>query len=357
MLVGLTLFSIPFIRHRFYETFYFLHITLYIIYLGLCFWHFGQEGDSWTYLWATLAIWLATLLARLIWFNRVFNVKGRWMVGSPMQVQDLAGRMTRLDLIAPAGVKWRPGQHFFLRVPGLAVLGNHPFTAANAFREYRDSDSEKGVAQTITFFIRSYAGFTERLAQDARCGSNGLSSAWLEGPYGGIPYRVENEFTQIVLVAGGSGLTACLPWIEYLAMKKATGSTMRTKSVGFVWAVRHAKHLTWASTSLRKTVSALGDESEFLKTLFYVTDDTRGSASPQEDLEAGKVGVINKNDKSEHEMANEDSHGNLKFPSLAYKSGRPLMWDVLPELVHETGRTLVISKSSLLSAVYLKDAS
>lgn len=88
MLFGLVVLSIPYLRHRFYEAFYHLHILLAISYVGLMFWHSGNLGDSWAYLWATIAVWLASILARFFYFNQSFNVHNQWIEGSPTHVRE-----------------------------------------------------------------------------------------------------------------------------------------------------------------------------------------------------------------------------------------------------------------------------
>lgn len=44
ILFGIVVLSIPYIRHRFYETFYFSHFFLAIAYLGALFLAFGPGG-------------------------------------------------------------------------------------------------------------------------------------------------------------------------------------------------------------------------------------------------------------------------------------------------------------------------
>ena len=78
MLVGLVFLSLPPIRQRIHEAFYLSHALIAITYLGLLFWHADNLEDSWAYLWATLALWLASYLARLFWFTQPLNVRNEW---------------------------------------------------------------------------------------------------------------------------------------------------------------------------------------------------------------------------------------------------------------------------------------
>jgi len=160
--------------------------------------------------------------------------------------------MTRLDVVpAPRGMKWRPGQHCFLRFTGLEILGNHPFTIASAFINDGRAAGKEGDTQSLTFYVRSHAGLTRKLAAYGRLTPEATSRAWVEGPYGGIPYAVENVFNCMILVSGGGGVTACLPRLEHLVHKRANGQDMRTRAVKFMWVVRYVEHLSWIEESLR----------------------------------------------------------------------------------------------------------
>lgn len=66
--------SVPDTHHGLYEAFYFSYFFLAVTYLGLCFWHVGQEGDSWAYLWATLALWLLSVLVRLFHHSQALKL-------------------------------------------------------------------------------------------------------------------------------------------------------------------------------------------------------------------------------------------------------------------------------------------
>ncbi|KAL8828436.1 MAG: hypothetical protein Q9191_002594, partial [Dirinaria sp. TL-2023a] len=357
MLAGITVFSIPFIRNRFYESFYFLHILLYITYIGLCFWHFGREGDSWNYLWATLAIWLATLLARVFWFNRAVNIRESWINGSPMQKRDLVGGMTRLDILAPKTLNWSPGQHFFVRVPGLDLFGNHPFTSASAFKSADDIREKSGGSypQKVTFYIRTHAGFTKALAAHAQSQSRTPSTAVLEGPFGGIPYKIENTFDRIVLVAGGGGVTACLPWMEHLAMKRSAGTGMRVTSVKLVWAVRRAEHLKWIEESIDEVHKVLGEDFDFVENFFHVTREATSFSKPsQNDLEKGNHNAVSQPAPSGLRNLEHDNGHLMVDRGSGYKTGRPCLKEVIANLLVEAGRTMVIGQSTYLHEILEK---
>jgi predicted ferric reductase len=134
-LFAICILSLPSIRNRFYESFYAPHIVLVITYFGLLFWHSGNEMDSWAYLWATLAIWLASWLTRLFWKTKALSIRQAWFVPTPATITVAAGgAVTRIDVWPSASFAWSPGQHAFLHFHAIAPLDSHPFTIATAAR-------------------------------------------------------------------------------------------------------------------------------------------------------------------------------------------------------------------------------
>lgn len=117
MLVGLVFLSIPYVRHRVYEAFCYIHILMAMTYLALLFWHADNLLDSWAYLWAALDLWLASWLARIFHYTRPMNVQNEWLSVAPATIQALPGDMTRIELLAPFNFRYTPAQHCFLRFP------------------------------------------------------------------------------------------------------------------------------------------------------------------------------------------------------------------------------------------------
>ena len=265
-----------------------------------------------------------------------------------MQISELAGGMTRLDIPAPNTVKWRPGQHFFLRIPGLDLLGNHPFTSASAFTVSYDTAGKSCVSspQNATFYIRSHSGFTKALATHAQSQSKATPSVLLEGPCGCIPYMIENTFDRIILVAGGGGVSTCLPWMEYLTSKRAAGIEMRASSVKFVWAVRSAEHLKWADESKGNIHKMMTEDCAFIEKFFYVTGDPRKSLAPQSDLEGAHSDAMSQLEGSELKTHQGKSRRNVSEVDTIYKRGRSRMMEVITSLIVDAGRTFVIGKMS-----------
>lgn len=146
-------------------------------YLGLLFWHAGNVLDSWAYLYAMLALWLTSWLARTFWDTRPLNIKNSWFIGAPTTLTQLPGQMTRLEVLAPPDFHHSPAQYCFLRFPSLSPLDNHPFTIASA----PQSSTQEDKPQTLIFLARTHDGFTKRLSKYAAEPDRHVY-AWIEGP-------------------------------------------------------------------------------------------------------------------------------------------------------------------------------
>lgn len=332
ILFGIVVFSIPWIRHRFYESFYWLHWALGVIYLALCFWHFALEVDSWTYLWASVGIWLLTIVGRSFYKNQAFKVDTNWPTSFPTQLSIVSGGVIRIDVYLPTSVTWTPGQHFYLRFPSLSPLDNHPFTIANIPNTL--DKNESGVMQRATFFARPHSGFTKKLASFVSANVDANEDVWLEGPYGGITRNVVRRCDSLILVAGGSGITACLSWLLHCTQAMAAGEGA-LRRVKLVWIVREEDHTGWIAEELESAKNAVNGDDR-LELLFYVT---RSQGRTQKDEATKVTGAATK-----EVMSDSSSDGKQdKAPSSlgAYHMVRPSIASILPSLLG-AGRNMVI---------------
>ena len=174
VLVFLCLFSAPWFRQMCYELFVHSHIVAAIAFLGTMFWHCDNTGDSWYYLWATVAIWVFQLAARALDKTSMFEVQQKRRTGTAhVQVlDDDAGRAAMLRISVQTSLKWSPGQHVFLRFPKLAILDNHPFTIASVMHKPSEKENSESRKNELLFLVRPYTGVTKRLLQHAQAETN-----------------------------------------------------------------------------------------------------------------------------------------------------------------------------------------
>lgn len=200
-------------------------------------------------------------------------------------------------MLAPLGFKWTPGQHCFVRIPGISWLDSHPFTISNAESaggvdpETRSEETIIKSAsdvqvfpqqrqQSIVLLARARSGFTSKLSTHAASDADLLSSAWIDGPYGGVGRPLERLCDTMILFAGGTGITACLPWLKHVVHARRSGSPVRCRKVVLVWVMRNVAALEWVERELKALPSASSGLEGFEVVLdFHVT--SRPETNPE----------------------------------------------------------------------------
>lgn len=146
-------------------------------------------------------------------------------------------------------MKWRPGQYVYLRMPGISIFENHPFTIASLCSN--DFPSEYGEQyRDMTLVFRPFSGFTRKVLNAAI--ENGLDHtyrAFIDGPYGGMQ-REPAAFDTVILLAGGSGITAIVSQLLDLIKRMRDGRAV-TKQVHVVWALKRPETMEWFKEELR----------------------------------------------------------------------------------------------------------
>ena len=246
-LIVLCVHSLPFLRTWMYELFVALHVPISIIYLGMLFWHCHNYLTSWNYLWATVAIWLFSYCIRLFYLNWTNPWRMSWLIGEEAAVTILPQNAVKVTI--PTQVKWKPGQYIYLRMPGISIFENHPFTIASLCSE--DFPSEYGEQyRDMTLVFRPFGGFTRKVLDAAiEQGPYKTYRAFLDGPYGGMRRELA-AFDTVVLFAGGSGITAIVSQLLDLIKRMRDGKAV-TKQVHVVWALKRPETMEWFKEELR----------------------------------------------------------------------------------------------------------
>lgn len=179
----------------------------------------------------------------------------RYFVGAKASVEVSSDALAsgeeviRIALRSP--VRWAPGTHAFLRFPGISPLASNPWTIINLPQPDASSDSQ------LVFVARVYDGITRKLmehvaqhsapdeeekygageedeASGALLGTKAvLVPAIIDGPYGSST-AVVAAFDDVLLVAGGMGITVMLPTLMHLACTP----NIVTKRATLVWSVK-----------------------------------------------------------------------------------------------------------------------
>ncbi|KAG4221137.1 hypothetical protein PC116_g30386 [Phytophthora cactorum] len=179
----------------------------------------------------------------------------------------------------------------------------------------------------MIFYVRAHHGLTLDLLKsvanqdDAENHSRSVS-VHVDGPYGGLIEDVPALYESLIFVAGGSGISACLPWIQHAARRIAEGTSV-TKSIHLVWMVRYASQTQWITEELEPLINA---HPELIQVDFFVTDSSAGTVSSVE------------SDKNSDSGANGSKPNEKSTTTVSPKLGqvrnqRPYLPTLLPTLI------------------------
>ncbi|ERS98492.1 uncharacterized protein SPSK_05919 [Sporothrix schenckii 1099-18] len=268
-LIWLCVASLPIIRRVAYEAFVMLHIPVGLLYVGLLFWHTKNYLGSWAYLYTTLGIFVVCQVVRL----RNLNWSRPWRISFFVGDEAAITLMTEnaIKITIPTQMRWRPGQYVYLRMPGISLFDNHPFTVSSLCSE--DFPSAYGDAyRDCVLVFRPYGGFTRRVLETALDkGPFHTYRAFLDGPYGGMRRELA-AFDTCILIAGGSGITSLMSQLLNLIKRMRDGKAI-TKKIVVVWALKRLEAMDWFREELRICREAAPPESVTCK--FFVTSATR----------------------------------------------------------------------------------
>ena len=212
--------SLQSIRKKHYETFYILHVVMFLFaVVFLCFHKTDQFAPV---VGAAGIIWAVDKLIRT--FKTMYYMRNNTATLIP-----LFGLGTKV--IFSRQVPARPGSHAFITIPKVRGFQSHPFTI---------SRSGSG---GLEFVIKAHQRFTLDLHKYALKHPGATVPAWLDGPYGVIPDF--GKFNKVVLIAGGSGASFTVPVALDLVEKIGRISTA---CVEFVWVIRDERRPTQVPT-------------------------------------------------------------------------------------------------------------
>lgn len=280
LLSFLTIFSIPWFRQRFYEAFAFSHILVYFLYLGFMFWHTANRIDTWMYLYATVAISLISNLSRILLKFKT----PRWS-GSTATIQDIDGEMLRITIPAFNGMTWKPGQHVYLRFPSISMLENHPFTIASLCEETFVTDKNGMSTRTpLLFLVKPRAGLTKRLSNVTQQRTS--LKAFIDGPYGGTHLNLSRKYEQVILVAGGSGISALLPLLSVLCRNMNKVDSI-LESVRLIWVIKNQRAQAWVQDEIKKALEMTSPKSVSID--LFITGEKNGNEQLDFSFEADDI--------------------------------------------------------------------
>ncbi|KAK4155149.1 hypothetical protein C8A00DRAFT_32042 [Chaetomidium leptoderma] len=264
--------SLPIIRRKAYEIFALLHAPVGYIYVGILFWHTKNFLMSWGYLFASAGIIVVCNVLRLFKLNWARPWRMAWLVGDEAAINIMTENTIKITI--PTQMRWKPGQYVYLRMPGIGILENHPFTISSLCSE--DFPSEYGEEfRDCVLVFRPYGGFTRKVLETAiEKGPFHTYRAFLDGPYGGMRRELA-AFDTCILIAGGSGITSLMSQLLNLIKRMRDGKAI-TKKIVVVWSLKRLEAMDWFREELRICREAAPPESVTCK--FFVTASVRQKA-------------------------------------------------------------------------------
>jgi NAD(P)H-flavin reductase len=213
---------------------------------------------------------------------------------------------------------WAVGQHFYLCFPALSIWQSHPMTVMSV-------PSRGSKSQHHTYVIRCRKGETGRLKQLALNGQVSTPVV-ICGPYGKALLEEKEESTNLLAVAGGTGVTLTVPVVLGALEKEG----MRGAVVDFVWVVRRRGNIRWVGEELREMKRRSKESGIDLNIHIYVTqgeENESGDSTPVENIsvvdEKG-IDIDPTDEKSEKSIV-----GALDLDIKLLDHQRPVLKDIL----------------------------
>lgn len=248
-----------------YEVFRKAHYCLAMVYVGAVIGHWEQLQ---CFLIPGMLLWFCDRLGRAIRTGMLHYQwrpgKGKWGFEAAQATvvhweDEKNGDVIRLDF-EHTQQPWEVGQHFFLCFPEGSIWQSHPMTPLSL------PMADKMGRVKHSYVIRAKGGETKKIARivaqkmAALPGTPSSSEAKatnlakvttpvvLTGPYGiDLVHNLTPE-TNVLCIAGGTGITFVLPVLLKLVREQPVSS----RRIGLVWVIRRDIDMNWVQAELNE---------------------------------------------------------------------------------------------------------
>ncbi|KAI0598838.1 ferric reductase like transmembrane component-domain-containing protein [Biscogniauxia sp. FL1348] len=273
------------IRLTGYEFFRKAHYVLAMVYIGACWAHWKQLN---CFLIPSLVIWFLDRGVRLV---RTGLIHYQYLPDGSMGFRAAQASLThfpdpdhgdavRLDFTHPQDA-WQIGQHFYLCFAECSIWQSHPFTPLNLPKV------QDGVV-SHSYILRAKKGETKKVADLAlrklSKSATATTPILLTGPYGDSIAETLARDTNVLCVAGGTGIAYVLPVLLGLVQQPVT----RDRKIQLVWAIRRKEDMRWVEKELDTIQKTAGSHQVVVN--IYVTREP-GSRNPSVHSEKGQDDV------------------------------------------------------------------
>lgn len=253
-LAWLVVSSFGYFRRMSYEFFVLQHVVAIILFLVFYFMHTRDLINSWLWLWPSIGVWGFHVLFKFANSLRISRFTG---LPATVSVVDEDEKLVKVEMAAP--VSWQPGQHFFLRFPGInrpAPYQTHPFTVSNLASPNQNAESHP------VFFFKARTGLTGRIWQQlvvqqpaVEGKTSSMLKVGLDGPYGTSFHPA--AYHSDLMITGGVGMTSVLPALMTLCLSARSSRDILTSTIAIHWSIRTIRMFDAFEPSIRPMLEHL----------------------------------------------------------------------------------------------------
>ncbi|KXJ86001.1 ferric reductase like transmembrane component-domain-containing protein [Microdochium bolleyi] len=284
------------IRTTGYEFFRKAHYVLAMVYIGAIYGHWDKLS---CFLIPALLLWGIDRFIRLV---RSALLHYRFVSPSALNLGFKAaqaemtlftdaehGDVVRLDFEHPQD-PWNVGQHFYLCFPSLSIWQSHPFTPLSLPRQNRDGTVRQ------SYVLRAKRGETKKLAElavkqlnqiapqsgvDGQAFPKPITPVVLSGSYGESTMHNLATDTNVLCIAGGTGITYVLPVLLDLVQRQP----VTDRRIDLIWAVRRRADLQWVTPEL--TLIQQATQTHGVAVRAFITREAASMASESSSEDGG----------------------------------------------------------------------
>lgn len=318
LLVLLWILATPWgIRLTGYEFFRKAHYVLAMIYIGAAIGHWVQLQ---CFLVPGILLWFLDRVGRLVRTSLLhyqwIPAEGNWGFVSAKANVTLwedgeSGDVIRLDF-EHAQRPWAIGQHFYLCFPESSIWQSHPMTplslpVADDLGRVRHSyvirakgGETKKMAQIVAKKLAAAGGAMSSCDEKNARNESVSTSVVLTGPYGVDHADTLTSDTNVLCIAGGTGITFVLPVLLKLVRERKA----LDRKIDLVWAVRRDMDIKWVQKELDE-VKDTGC-SHGVNVDVYITREKDHHPSSSASSSKWEEGVCDCNDVGHHHPSNTE---------------------------------------------------
>ncbi|OBS29662.1 hypothetical protein FPOA_03601 [Fusarium poae] len=332
LILLLFVLSLPFvIRRTGYEFFRKAHYVLAMVYIGACYAHWDKLS---CFLYSSLIIWFIDRALRLI---RSGLIHYQYMDDGSIGFKSIHatmeyfpdsdnGDVLRLEFMHSQD-PWNIGQHFYLCFTECSIWQSHPFTPLSL------PVLKDGVVKH-SYILRAKQGETKKLAELARKrtteGTIPTTPVILSGSYGESIAEDLTPETNILCVAGGTGITYVLPVLLNLISQLPSSQ----RKVQLIWAIRKESDKQWVRDELESIYQA--SEAHAIEVSVYVTREAVSPTIIHDNAQDDKAVDIGTSFSVPSDL--DDVRIGVRRNSQNSQNSHPDLKEMVPSFVKETIR-------------------